>query len=255
MKFWPLLNSASIMSYIFREVYSDSHYYLVISNIQSFRTLFECQSVFGLIQHIICIWVCFYVVSLCFLKTDCVQYVSNLMTGTFRFHNHIIELVVLSNNSSWRSKGIWRLFIRLYKRCSAFFAWSTLCLIALKKVRWFVKTVPKYLNSSQMSIVSSPNLNSKLFVFRMPNIRTFDLLRLMFSFQSLEYSKKTLIFSWNDFGSVPNITVSSAYKSVKILRYTSQSFSGIFRLIPNRLKTDWKGQETHFRLVWHPSSY
>ena len=135
-----------------------------------------------------------------------------------------IGSTVLSNNSSWRPKGIWRLFIRLYKRCSAFFAWSTLCLIALKKVRCFVKTVPMYLNSSQMSIVSSPNLNSKLFVFRKPNIRTFDLLRLMFSFQSLEYSKKTLIFSWNDFGSVPNITVSSAYKSVKSLRYTSKSF-------------------------------
>ena len=143
-----------------------------------------------------------------------------------------IGSTVLSNDSSWISKGIWRLFIRWYKRCSAFFVWSTLCLIAFNKVRCFVKTVPRYLNSSQMSVVTSANLNSKLFVLRMPNIRTFDLLRLMFSFQSLEYSKKTLIFSWNDFGSVPNITVSSAYKSVKILRYTSKSFSGIFRLIP-----------------------
>ena len=36
----------------------------------------------------------FYVVSLCFLKTDCVQYLSNLMIGNPKFHDHIIEFVV-----------------------------------------------------------------------------------------------------------------------------------------------------------------
>ena len=63
----------------------------MISNIRSFEILCVCLLVYGLIQHITCILVCFYVVSLCFLKIDCALCLTNL-NETPTFHNHITEL-------------------------------------------------------------------------------------------------------------------------------------------------------------------
>ena len=64
----------------------------MISNIRSFEILCVCLLVYGLIQHITCILVCFYVVSLCSLKTNCVLCLINLLNETPKFHNHITEL-------------------------------------------------------------------------------------------------------------------------------------------------------------------
>ena len=64
----------------------------MISNIRSFEIVCVRLLVYGLIQHIACILVCFYVVSLCFLKTDCALRLTSLLNETPTFHNHITEL-------------------------------------------------------------------------------------------------------------------------------------------------------------------
>ena len=63
----------------------------MISNIRSFEILCVCLLVYGLIQHITCILVCFYVVLLCFLKTDYALCLTSLLNKTPTFHNHITE--------------------------------------------------------------------------------------------------------------------------------------------------------------------
>ena len=64
----------------------------MISNIRPFEILRVCLLVYGLIQHIACILVCFYVVLFRFLKPDCALCLTSLLNENPMFHDHITEL-------------------------------------------------------------------------------------------------------------------------------------------------------------------
>ena len=96
---------------------------------------------------------------------------------------------MLSKSLICKSTGKLRIFDLTKSKCKAFFASSTICCLAFKKLPDFEKRTPRYLYESFIAIFWPPILKDKfLFVLEL-NMTTFVLVTFILSFQRVQLFK------------------------------------------------------------------
>ena len=95
---------------------------------------------------------------------------------------------VLSNSLICKSNGKSRLLDLTKSKCIAFFAFSTICFRALRKLPDFEKITPRYLYVSLKVILCPAKVNEMFLFVRELNTIAFVLVRFTLSFQILQYS-------------------------------------------------------------------